>query len=45
MEFVRQGYKVVVPNVEKPWVIHDCGLLNLDHYEEERVKFVKEYIR
>lgn len=44
MEFIRKGYKVAVPNMEKSWVIHDCGFLNLDHYEEQRLKFVKEYI-
>lgn len=44
MEFIRKGYKVIIPNMEKPWVIHDCGLLNLDHYENERLKFVKEYL-
>lgn len=44
MEFIRKGYKVAVPNMEKPWVIHDCGLLNKDNYEEERLKFVKEYL-
>lgn len=44
MEFIRKGYKVAVPNMEKSWVIHDCGFLNLDHYEEERLKFVKEYM-
>lgn len=44
MEFIRNGYKVAVPNMEKPWVLHDCGLLNKDNYEEERLKFVKEYL-
>ena len=44
MEFIKKGYKVVVPKMEKPWVLHDCGLLNKDNYEEEREKFVKEYM-
>lgn len=44
MEFIKRGYKVVVPQMEKPWVIHDCGLLNKDNYEEERLKFVGEYL-
>lgn len=44
MEFIRKGYKVALPNMEKPWVIHDCGLLNKDNYEEERLKFVREYL-
>ena len=45
MEFIRNGYKVVVPKMEKPWVLHDCGLLNKDHYECEREKFVREYLK
>jgi len=44
MEFVKNGYKVVVPNMDKPWVLHDCGLLNKDNYEEERLKVVNEYL-
>lgn len=42
-EFIRKGYKVVVPNTGKPWVIHDDGFVNLKNYYEERKKFVKEY--
>ena len=44
MEFVRKGYKVAVPGMNQPWVLHDCGLLNKDHYEGEREKFVREYL-
>jgi len=44
MEFIRKGYKVAVPRMEKPWVLHDCGLLNKDNYEGEREKFVREYL-
>lgn len=44
MEFIRHGYKVVVPKMEEPWCLHDCGYLNMDHYEEERKKFVREYL-
>ena len=44
MEFIRRGYKVVVPRMEEPWCVHDCGFVNLSNYEEERVKFVKEYL-
>ncbi len=43
-EFKRAGYKVVVPYMEKPWVIHDDGIVNLNNYEQDRKKFVKEYI-
>lgn len=45
MEFIRKGYKVAVPKTEKPWVVHDCGLLNMNDYDDEREKFVKEYLR
>ena len=44
MEFIRQGYKVVIPRMNEPWCVHDCGFVNLGNYEEERRKFVKEYI-
>lgn len=44
MEFIRKGYKVVVPAMQKPWCVHDCGFVNLAGYEEERLKFLKEYI-
>lgn len=44
MEFIKRGYQVVVPNMEKPWCVHDCGFLNLRDYDEEREKFVKEYL-
>lgn len=44
MEFRRAGYKVVVPYQENPWCVHDCGYLNLQNYDKEREKFVKEYI-
>lgn len=45
MEFMKRGYKVVVPNMKKPWCVHDCGFINLDNYEEEREKFVQEYLQ
>lgn len=44
MEFIRHGYKVVVPKMETPWCVHDCGFINLGNYEEERRKFVQEYL-
>lgn len=42
-EFLGAGYQVVVPAMDKPWVIHDDGYLNLEHYYEERKIFLKEY--
>lgn len=44
MEFIRAGYQVVVPNMKTPWCLHDCGMINMENYEEERVKYVKEYL-
>lgn len=44
MEFIRHGYQVVVPRMEVPWCVHDCGFINLDNYDEERRKFVAEYL-
>lgn len=42
-EFLRAGYKVVVPGQERVGYIHDCGVINLQNYDEERNKFLKEY--
>ena len=45
MEFIRRGYQVVVPNMKSPWCVHDCGFMNLVNYDEEREKFVREYLQ
>ena len=42
-EFARHGYKVVVPELGKPWCIHDSGYVSLLNYDTERLKFIKEY--
>lgn len=44
MEFIRRGYKVVVPDMKAPWCVHDCGFINLKSYDAEREKYVKEYL-
>ena len=44
MEFIRAGYKVVVPKTSEPWCLHDSGYLNMSGYEESRLKFVAEYM-
>ena len=44
MEFRRHGYKVVVPGLKEPWVVHDDGYLNFMNFERERKKFVREYL-
>ena len=45
MEFIRHGYKVVVPKMKEPWCLHDCGYVSFDNYEEERKKYVQEYLK
>jgi hypothetical protein len=42
-EFHRAGYQVAVPYQKTPWVLHDCGFLNLSRYQEARDIFAKEY--
>lgn len=42
-EFIRAGYKVVVPGQAKAWYIHDCGILELQNYDEERRVFLQNY--
>lgn len=42
-EFRRAGYKVAVPCQKTPWVLHDCGFLNLAGYYKARDIFAKEY--
>lgn len=43
MEFRKRDYKIVVPQQDKPWCIHDEGMNNLKNYYQERKKFIKEY--
>lgn len=45
LEFRKQGYQVVVPHMDKPWCIHDDGILNLSNYYGERDKFIETYRR
>lgn len=43
-EFRLSKYKVVVPNQDRPWCIHDCGTDIMDiSYEKFRKKFLLEY--
>lgn len=44
-EFLRAGYKVVVPNQSQAWCIHDDGFFNLKNYYEARKVFIEEYKR
>lgn len=44
MEFIKRGYKVIVPNMKQPWCVHDCGFVNLQNYDTEKNKFIAEYL-
>lgn len=43
-EFRRAGYQVVVPYMERPWCMHDCGAINLENHYSWRDVFVQEYM-
>lgn len=44
VEFIKQGYKVVIPQQGKPWCIHDCGPVDIDsEYEKYRNVFLDCY--
>ncbi|HCW53415.1 MAG TPA: hypothetical protein DG753_06700 [Clostridium sp.] len=47
VEFNNKGYKVVIPNQEKFWCVHDCGLINASdiYIEKYRKIFIEEYSR
>lgn len=45
LEFIKAGYRVVVPAQEKPWIIHDCGFAKLDKYDRSRRIFTENYSR
>jgi hypothetical protein len=42
-EFWRAGYRVVVPYMQRPWCLHDCGIMNLSAYDHWREVFLREY--
>lgn len=44
VEFQIAGYEVVIPMQEKPWIVHDCGILNMKNgYEDYRKMFLEKY--
>lgn len=43
MEFIKCGYKVVVPNQTVPWSLHDNDVCDSSDYEHYRKIFEKEY--
>jgi hypothetical protein len=44
-EFIRHGFRVAVPQMDKPWCIHDCGFMNRENYDTEKEKFLREYMQ
>ncbi|NME82787.1 glycosyltransferase [Clostridium sp. SM-530-WT-3G] len=44
VEFIKNGYKVVIPKQQNVWCIHECGIVNVENnYEEYRKIFLDEY--
>jgi glycosyltransferase involved in cell wall biosynthesis len=44
VEFLKAGYEVVIPKQEEPWVIHDCGIVNVKNgYDDYKNIFLQEY--
>jgi len=44
IEFAKKGLKVVVPNQQTAWCLHDCGYVNTTNgFEEFRNKFLDNY--
>ncbi len=42
-EFLKHGYKVIVPHMDTPWCLHDDGMVNLENYFHYRDIYEKEY--
>lgn len=45
MEFARAGYKIIIPEMQTPWCLHDGLFADKTFYEEERRKFIQEYCK
>ncbi len=44
VEFIKRGYKVVIPKQNTPWCVHDCGIpITSNGYEDYRIKFLEKY--
>ena len=43
MEFLKKDFRVVVPQQERPWIMHDHGVLNYGNYGIWKDVFFKEY--
>jgi len=43
VEFTKKELKVVVPNQQTAWCLHDCGYVDTSNYEKYRTKFLDNY--
>ena len=44
MEFLKQGYEIIIPEQKQAWCMHDFGKIRWDNYDETRKVFVENYI-
>lgn len=42
-EFLKAGYKLVIPFQDTAWTVHDCGDSNLAYYDESRKIMFESY--
>lgn len=46
LEFLKNGFDVVIPRQNQCWCIHDCGIVNTANgYEKYRKIFLDEYLK
>ena len=43
MEFIDAQYEVGIPRQDEPWVIHDCGTVNTNGFNQARELFIESY--
>lgn len=43
LEFIRAGWKVIIPRQKELWCLHDCGISKLKQYDISREIIMKEY--
>lgn len=44
VEFIKRGFKIVVPDQKIPWCIHDCGIVTTSNgFEKYRNRFLDNY--
>ncbi|RAT98714.1 glycosyltransferase [Brevibacillus sp. Leaf182] len=43
IEFLQNGLKVVIPRQDAPWTLHDCGIVEAEHYYYYKSLFIHHY--